>query len=199
MRWLAYRIFTALGWTIEGDLPDLPKMVVIGAPHTSNWDFFLFLAVIHHFDIRVNFLGKASLFRWPFGYMFRKVGGIPVDRSKPGGVVGEVASAFEVRDRMILVVAPEGTRAAATSWRSGFLEIAEGADIPVVFAGVDGRKKTVTISQPEWVGPSRHEFMDRTRAFYDDKPGIDPSRKGVIRLADETSALSYDVGEGQSE
>lgn len=186
MRWLSYRIFTALGWRVEGELADVPKMVIIGAPHTSNWDFFLFLSVIYHFDIKVSFLGKASLFRWPFGFMFRKVGGIPVDRSMPGGLVGQVASAFDARDRMILVVAPEGTRTAASFWRSGFVEIAYEANVPVVFAGVDGTAKTVVIGPPEKVGQDRGEFMDRVRAFYADKPGIDPSGKSAVLLADES-------------
>ena len=185
MRWLSYRVFRALGWRIEGELADLAKMVIIGAPHTSNWDFFLFLAVIYHFDIRVHFLGKASLFRWPFGFMFRKVGGIPVDRSGPGGLVGQVAAEFEAHDEMVLVIAPEGTRSAASSWKSGFVEMAHGSHVPVVFAGVHGANKTITISQPEWVGDDRREFMDRVRAFYADKPGLRPVGKSVVRLVDE--------------
>jgi 1-acyl-sn-glycerol-3-phosphate acyltransferase len=157
-------------------------MVIIGAPHTSNWDFFLFLAALHHFRIKVRFLGKASLFRWPFGFMFRKVGGIPVDRSQSGGLVGQVKAAFDASDEMILVIAPEGTRQAADSWKSGFLEIAEGAEVPVVFAGVDGDHNLLVISLPHNAGGDREAFMDEVRAFYADKPGIDPKGKGPVRL-----------------
>lgn len=185
MRRLSYKVSRWLGWSIEGVLPDVPKMVIIGAPHTSNWDFFLFLAAIHHFDIKVNFLGKHKLFRPPFGWMFRKVGGIPVDRSQPGGVVGQVKAAFDTRDEMILVVAPEGTRRAAPRWKSGFVEIAEGADVPVVFAGVDGENKVLEVGGPEFVGADREEFMDRARAFFADKSGIKPKGKGPVRLARE--------------
>jgi len=185
VRWLSYRIFTTLGWRVEGDLPDLPKMVIIGAPHTSNWDFFHFLAVIQHFHINVNFLGKHTLFKWPFGFMFRKVGGIPVDRRKAGGVVEQVRNAFAERDRMILVIAPEGTRDAADSWKPGFVRIASGADVPVVFAGVDSTRKTIFISEPHWVGDDEVGFMDRVRAFYADKNGMRPDKKGPVRLADE--------------
>lgn len=185
MRWLSHKVFTALGWRIEGELPDLPKMVVVGAPHTSNWDFFIFLAVIHHFDVKVRFLGKHTLFRWPIGWMFRKVGGIPVDRSQPGGLVGQVKKAFDSAERMILVVAPEGTRRAARSWKSGFVEIAEGADVPVVFAGVDGPTRTVHIGPPEMVGSDRNEFMQRARSFYSDIRGIRPEGKGPVRLGGE--------------
>jgi 1-acyl-sn-glycerol-3-phosphate acyltransferase len=187
MRWLSYRIFRALGWKFEGVLPDVPKMVIIGAPHTSNWDFFLFLAALIHYDMQVKFLGKQALFRWPFGFMFRKVGGIPVDRARPGGLVRQVKQAFDSADRMILVVAPEGTRKAATAWKSGFAQIAEGAGVPVVFAGVDGPQKTLTLSEANYVGSDRSEFMDRVRAFYADKPGMNPKGKGPVQLRREST------------
>jgi 1-acyl-sn-glycerol-3-phosphate acyltransferase len=188
MRWLSYRIFTTLGWKIQGELPDVPKMVIIGAPHTSNLDFFLFLAALYHFRIKVRFLGKASLFRWPFGFMFRKLGGIAVDRSQSEGLVGQVKAAFDASDEMILVIAPEGTRRPADSWKSGFLEIAEGADVPVVFAGVDGAHKLLAISPPHEVGEDREAFMDEVRGFYANKPGIDPKGKGPVRLDRESRA-----------
>jgi 1-acyl-sn-glycerol-3-phosphate acyltransferase len=186
MRWLSHRIATALGWRIRGELPDRPKMVILGAPHTSNWDFFLFLATIHHFDISVRFLGKHSLFRWPLGAMFRKVGGIPVDRSRSGGIVGQVKDAFDAADEMILVIAPEGTRAAAPAWKSGFVEIAEAAGVPVVLAGVHGANKTVTVGPTLELNADRAAFMDRVRDFYSSQPGIKPEGKGPVRLADET-------------
>lgn len=187
MRWLSYQIATALGWKIRGELPDEPKMVIVGAPHTSNWDFFLFLAALHHLDFTARFLGKSSLFRWPFAFMFRKVGGIPVDRSGPGGLVGQVEAAFEAEDEMILVIAPEGTRSAAPRWKSGFVEIAESAGVPVVLAGVDGINRVVTIGPALRVGDDRRAFMDRVRAFYADQPGINPEGKGPVRLGEESS------------
>lgn len=177
---------TALGWKIRGELPDEPKMVIVGAPHTSNWDFFLFLAALHHFDIRVRFLGKHSLFRWPLGFMFRKVGGIPVDRARPGGIVGQVEAAVDAEDEMILVIAPEGTRSVTPSWKSGFVEIAETADLPVVLAGVDGVEKVLTIGPALRVGESRALFMDLVRDFYADQPGIKPEGKGPVELAEES-------------
>lgn len=188
MRRLSYRVMKALGWRIEGDLPAVPKMVIIGAPHTSNWDFFLFLAALQHFRIHVEFLAKHTLFRWPFEPMFRKVGGIPVDRAQPGGVVRQVQDAFDRRERMILVVAPEGTRAPARHWKSGFVEIAERAGVPVVLAGVDAEGKVLTISPAIEVGDDRRSFMEEVRAFYADKNGINPSGKGPVRIAGEQAA-----------
>jgi 1-acyl-sn-glycerol-3-phosphate acyltransferase len=186
MRWLSHRIFTALGWKFEGEIPAIPKMVIIGAPHTSNWDFFLFLAAIHHFNIEPKFLGKHTLFRWPFGAMFRKVGGIPVDRTRGGGIVAQVKAVFESVREMILVIAPEGTRSPAPSWKSGFLEIAEAAEVPVLMAGVDSARKALVVSPPHEVGPSRSEFMDRVRAFYANKDGLNPEGKGPVRLRSES-------------
>jgi 1-acyl-sn-glycerol-3-phosphate acyltransferase len=185
MRWLSYRVMRWLGWEIVGDLPDVPKMVIVGAPHTSNWDFFLFLGTIQHFDIKVNFLGKASLFRWPFGAMFRKVGGIPVHRATSGGLVGQVKAAFDGAEQMILVVAPEGTRKAAPHWKSGFVEIAAGAMVPVVIAGVDGAKRVLTVSPPFDANRDRSLFMDDVRAFLSDKDGLRPEGKGPVRLDGE--------------
>lgn len=186
MRWLSYKVFRLLGWTVDGELPEESKFVIIGAPHTSNWDFFLFLAAMYHFNVRMSFLGKASLFRWPFGFMFEKVGGIPVDRAKAGGIVRQVKEAFDKANEMILVIAPEGTRKAAPKWKSGFVEIAARAEVPVVFAGVDGENRTLVISPAHYVGQDKSEFMDRVRDFYTEMPGIKPAFKGPVRLGNES-------------
>lgn len=166
-----------------GEVPSLPKMIIIGAPHTSNWDFVFFLGALHHFDLHVSYLGKSELFRPPFGWIFRKLGGIPVDRTKPGGVVEQARAAFEAVAEMILVIAPEGTRSAAREWKTGFMKIAEAARIPVVLAAVDGVDKTVTI------GPAlsvEDGFMDRVREFYATQRGYRPNKKTPVRLRGET-------------
>lgn len=187
MKWLSYHVLRLIGWRFEGKIPDVPKMVVIGAPHTSNWDFFLLLAALHHFGISVRFLGKKTLFRWPLGFMFRRVGGIPVDRSGPGGVVEQVTTTFESIQRMILVIAPEGTRRAAPYWRSGFLKIARGAGVPIVMAGVDGEHKVLSLSDAYEVMGDETTFMGQVRAFYADKNGMNPRGKGPVRIAEETT------------
>lgn len=181
MKRLSHRFFNAFGWQIVGEIPDVPKMVIIGAPHTSNRDFFLFLAALHHYAIEAKFLGKHTLFRAPLGFMFRKVGGIPVDRSKAGGVVAQVTAAFARSERMILVIAPEGTRGAAREWKSGFIEIAASANVPVVCAGV-GPGRILTLSEPMSVGEDRTAFMDRVREFYVDKTGLRPEHRSPVRL-----------------
>lgn len=187
MKWLSYQVCRALGWRFEGVVPDVPKMVIVGAPHTSNWDFLLFLAALHYFDLHVKFLGKHTLFRWPFGSLFRRWGGIPVDRKRATGVVDQVKEAFDAVTEMTLVIAPEGTRAAAPRWKSGFLEIAERVGVPVVPAGVDGVNKVVRIGPAQPVGLERTELMDRLRGFYAGMGGVRPELAGPVVLAGETA------------
>lgn len=166
-------------------IPPIPKMIILGAPHTSNWDFIVFLAALHHFRIEVRYLGKHTLFRWPFGHFFRATGGIPVDRSRAAGIVEQVADVFDEATHMILVIAPEGTRKPARRWKSGFLKIAEMADVPIVLAGIDYPTRTVTLGEAiDFAGDSKG-FMDAARDFYSDKRGLHPEMETPVALREE--------------
>ena len=125
------------GWTISGSLPPDPKFVIMGASHTSNWDFLVFLGAVQALGRKVHFIGKQSLFRWPLGGFMRALGGIPVDRSASQDLVSQVVAQFDAHDQFILVVAPEGTRSRTTNWKTGFYQIALKADVPIVAAGPD--------------------------------------------------------------
>lgn len=190
MKWLADKYLKLRGWTFVGELPDVPKMIIVGAPHTSNWDFVLFLGALVHFDMKVTYIGKHTLFKWPFGWLFRKWGGLPVDRSEPGGLVKQVAEAFDSAERMILVMAPEGTRKKAKAWKAGFIWIAAKANVPVVPAGVDGENKTVELGPGIRYEGDLTRFMDQLREFYAPKPGYDIAGKGPVRVSKEDVANS---------
>ena len=144
---LAKIIMRAVGWRVEGTLPDIPKFVLIGAPHTSNWDFLLFLGVIFSLRANVRFMGKSEMFRFPIGWFFRFCGGVPVDRKKSTGLVEQMVKVCNESEKFILTIAPEGTRHQVTEWKRGFYHIAKSAGIPIVMAVVDGRHKTVRIGQ----------------------------------------------------
>ena len=131
---LALRV---LGWRIEGAIPDVPKLVIAVAPHTSNWDFVVGVAAMFALDLRLSFLGKHTLFRGPFDALLRWMGGIPVDRASPHGVVAECVRAFAASDRRVLALAPQGTRKGAGRFHGGFLHIARGAGVPVLPAALD--------------------------------------------------------------
>jgi 1-acyl-sn-glycerol-3-phosphate acyltransferase len=182
---IVYRIFRLLGWRFEGGLPPDPKVIVIGAPHTSNWDFLAFMAAMGAFRIRPRYLGKHSLFRWPFGIFFRALGGIPVDRRKPGGVVGQVVEEFAGAERMVLVLAPEGTRGSAEKWKSGFIAIAKAAGVPVVPGVLDFGRKTIRLADPVRFEGDVNAFMDRIRTAYAGATGRRPQGQGPIRVNEE--------------
>ncbi|HEU4499963.1 MAG TPA: 1-acyl-sn-glycerol-3-phosphate acyltransferase [Sphingomicrobium sp.] len=137
IHWLLLQWFVRSGWTISGSLPADRKFVIMGASHTSNWDFLVFLGAVHVLDRKVHFIGKQSLFGWPLGGFMRALGGIPVDRGSRQDLVSQVVEQFDAHDDFILVVAPEGTRSRTTEWKTGFYQIALKADVPIVAAGPD--------------------------------------------------------------
>ena len=137
IRWLLVGWFQGSGWTIAGSLPPDRKFVIMGASHTSNWDFLVFLGAVHAIGRQVHFIGKHSLFKWPLGGFMRALGGVPVDRSAPQDLVSQIVAQFDAHDDFILVIAPEGTRSATRQWKTGFYQIAMRAGVPIVCAGPD--------------------------------------------------------------
>jgi 1-acyl-sn-glycerol-3-phosphate acyltransferase len=135
----------AIGWRIEGEIPNLRKFVIAVAPHTSNWDFIVGMAAMFALDLRLSFIGKHTLFGGPLAPFLRWMGGIPVDRSSPHGVVGDSVRAFESVERRVLAIAPQGTRKPVPRFKSGFLHIARGARVPILLAGLDYATRTVRL------------------------------------------------------
>ena len=148
-------------WRVEGAFPDLPKFVIALAPHTSNWDFVVGVAAMLALDIRVAFISKDTLFRWPFAGAMHWLGGIPVDRTSPHGVVAESVAAFKDLERRVLVIAPEGTRKRVARFRTGFLHIARGAGVPVLLAALDYEARCVRLGPT--VQPGEDVEADRVR------------------------------------
>ena len=163
----------------------MPKFVAIGAPHNSNWDFVLFLAVASHFKMRARVIGKHTLVRGPFGGLMRRLGVIPVRRGTGQGVVDQMVTAFAAADRMALVIAPEGTRGAEPYWRSGFYRISMAAEVPIVMAKINARDKVATLSEPFMPTGDVTADMNLIRAFFADVSGVDPEGESTIRLREE--------------
>jgi 1-acyl-sn-glycerol-3-phosphate acyltransferase len=133
------------GWRVEGAFPRCSRLVVAVAPHTSNWDFFNGAAAMFALDLKLSFIGKHTLFVWPFSVILRWMGGIPVDRSAAHGVVGEAIESFAHAPSRMLVIAPEGTRRKVERFKTGFLNIAKGAGVPIVLVALDYATRTVRI------------------------------------------------------
>jgi 1-acyl-sn-glycerol-3-phosphate acyltransferase len=137
----------ATGFRVEGELPDLKKYVIIAAPHTTNWDLPHTLAAGILYGARVHWMGKDTIFRWPFGGLMRWLGGLSVDRSKSNNAVAGMVQIFAERDELALIIAPAGTRTSSMAWKSGFYHVAVGAGVPLVLAFIDYAGKRVGIAQ----------------------------------------------------
>ena len=153
-RWLGRTVLRLGGWRVTGTLPDIPRLVLIAAPHSSNWDGIWGMAakMALGFDARV--LGKDALFWWPLSIVLRRLGVIPLDRSRPQGVVEQAIDLIRSSPKMWFALAPEGTRKPVEKWKSGFLKIAHGAGVPVLMAYFHYPQKTIGI------GPLFHTSGD---------------------------------------
>lgn len=177
------------GWKVEGQVPGR-RAVLIAHPHTSNWDLPHMIAVSGVLGTWASWLGKDSLFRPPFGWFIKALGGIPVDRSAPRGQVGEAIARIQESDRILLVVPPSGTRSRRDSWRSGFYWIAVGAQVPIACGYLDYGRKRAGIGLAFVPTGDIKADMDRIRAFYEGMTGAYPEETTRIYLSaeDEPSA-----------
>lgn len=183
---LARAYLTATGWNIRNDVPaDVDKFVIIAAPHTSNWDFPVTLAVAQVTDMKFYWVGKHTLFRWPFGGLMRRLGGIPIDRRKSQGFVEQIVDAFDEADAMALAIAPEGTRSKRDHWKSGFYHIAREAGVPIVLGFLDWSRREGGLGPMVDASMSKKEVMDAIRGFYADKEGRRHDTYTAPRLKNE--------------
>lgn len=175
------------GWEVADYVPDVPKMVLIGYPHTHNLDFPLMLACAAQLGVAVKWFGKESLFRPPFGALLEALGGIQVDRSAAHNVVERMVEVFEAHERMVLLISAEGTRLYRDAWKSGFYHIACGADVPIGLTYLDwGRHRAGIGAVILPSGDVRHD-MEQIRTYYAelDPIGRVPENAGQIRLPTE--------------
>ena len=178
---LSMWILNSLGWTVHADFPDERKYVLIAAPHTSNWDFPLGIVAARAIKLDVHWLGKHTLFRWPYGWFFRAIGGTPVDRDRTLNLIQQIAGLFAHSGQLILALAPEGTRRKTDHWKTGFYHIARAANVPIVMAYLDYGKKQVGIGGAFYPGDDIDEVFVRIRQFYQDRRGKHPDKESRIR------------------
>ncbi|AYF98468.1 1-acyl-sn-glycerol-3-phosphate acyltransferase [Protaetiibacter intestinalis] len=188
MRRLIARTFWALSrWKLVTETAPTRPTVLIGAPHTSNWDFVLMLAIAWRLGIDIRWLGKKSLFAGWRGPIMRALGGIPVDRADPARVVGEVVERIRSGEVFGLVVTPDGTRTNKGPWKSGFYRIARESGMPVTLGYVDRTTMTTGLGPTLELTGDVAADMDRIRAFYADKAGFRPEHRSEPRLSSEVA------------
>ena len=175
-------ILNMLGWSVQANLPDTSKYVIIAAPHTSNWDFPLGILAGKAMKLEPHWMGKHTLFRWPYGWFFRAIGGTPIRRGRGKKYIRQMTELFAHSERLVLALAPEGTRSKTDHWKTGFHRIARAAKVPIALAYLDFGHKMVGIG--EWFEPGKDIEADfaHIRAFYKNRIGKNPEKASLIRV-----------------
>ena len=162
-----FLLYTVFRWKIIGKFPkDLNKYLIIAAPHTHWQDFPLGVAINYAEKINANYIGKASLFKPPFGFIFKLLGGAPVDRSTSTNKVDAIISIFNSKNRFILALSPEGTRKKIDQWKTGFYFIAKGANVPIVMVTFDFGLKLLKVSEPFYTTENQEQDFETIYNYY---------------------------------
>lgn len=179
---MAAALLRLLVWRVQYAPPPGKKAIIVVYPHTSNWDFAIGIIGRAAIDLPLRWIGKHTLFRGPFGTLFRWLGGIPVDRGMSNGLVGQLCAQFSAHDLFYLAFTPEGTRSRTEGWKSGFYQLALAARVPVGLGVIDYANKRVGVDT--WLRMSGDPAADMARiaAFYADKRGLYPEKAGPVRF-----------------
>lgn len=170
-----------LGWTVHAEFPDTEKYVLIVAPHTSNWDFPLGILIKTALQLDARWMGKHTLFRWPAGWFFRALGGVPVRRDQALNMINQMADLFADPGQMVLALAPEGTRIKKDHWKTGFYHIARAAQVPIVMAYLDYENKEVGLGGTFYPSDDINEVFVKIREFYRGRNGKYPEQQSLIQ------------------
>lgn len=165
-RWIGRWMLTRKGWTVEGEVANIPRAVVIAAPHTSNWDGYYAVAGMMALSLRLSIMAKDSLFKWYMAWFLTWVGFIRVNRSAPGGFVEKCAATLKDSDGLWLVVPPEGTRTNAEKWKSGFHRIAVLSGQPMLPISIDFDKKRMVFGEPMQATDDYEADLEKLLDFY---------------------------------
>jgi 1-acyl-sn-glycerol-3-phosphate acyltransferase len=174
-KYLVKKFHKWYGWKVIGDFPtDIPKYLIIGGPHTTNWDFMKALFGIYEKNETVTILGKKELFRPPFGWIFRALNVIPVERKKNSNAVDATVDIFNQHDKLVIGLSPEGTRHKTERLRTGFYHIARKANIPLVMIGVNYTNRTMEIASPYTLSGDMEKDFEYIQKFYEKQSGMYP-------------------------
>ena len=184
--WIGRLWLWSFGWKLHGEAATYRKFVLIAAPHTSNWDFPFMLATAYVMGVRLSWFGKHTLFIPPWGWLMRKLGGIPVDRRSPQSLVIQMAEKFQSSADLVLAVPPEGTRSKVGLWKSGFYHIASKSGVPIGLGYLDYSRKLCGLGMFVMPSGKVNEDMNKIRAFYRNIRGKHPDLESEPRLQEET-------------
>ncbi len=167
MKKFSKRLLNLWGWETVGEVPaEHRKLLIIEAPHTSNWDYLLGMLAITSVGIKVNVVIKKEIFFWPFGFLLKKLGGIPLDRSGNLSKVDSLAALFREKDELNLAITPEGTRSLSTKWKRGYYYIAEKAGVPILLTAIDYKQKAAIFGPVLYPTGNYKKDLKKIEAFY---------------------------------
>lgn len=172
LRFIAILMLKLIGWKARGGAVSTPKYVLIGAPHTSNWDFPLMLLVVLKLRLKVFWMGKHTLFPFPFAGLMKWLGGIPIDRARSHNVVHQTVNQFSQQENLVVLIPPEGTRSKVAKWKTGFYHIANNAGVPILMGYVDATRKEAGFADFFYPTGDIDTDMEAILAFYADKKGL---------------------------
>ncbi len=179
-------IFYILGWKIKGNIPTLKKLIFIIYPHTSNYDFFIGLGLRKKIGLKhIKFLGKSELFNPVTGWIFKKLGGIPVNRHSSSNMIDQVVEMLHNYDEIQITISPEGTRKYTNFWRTGFYYIAQKSELPLVLVGFDYSTRTVIFDEPYYVTDDKEKDLNYFRSFYTNINGFTPENQSEIQFIEK--------------
>lgn len=166
VRKLARWLISSRGWRIAGDLPEARKLILAVGPHTSNWDFIVAVVAMLALDMRIHWLGKHSLFRWPLAGLLIRLGGIAVNRGNTKGVAEQIGQRLRDADEMMIAITPEGTRGKVAELKTGFSRIARAGDCQVLPVTLDFAHREIRLHQPFEPGDVPEEDATRVRDVF---------------------------------
>jgi len=174
LRLISTLVLKLIGWKPIGKPLEHQRFVLIGAPHTSNWDFPIMLMVVLKLRLNLHWMGKHTLFPFPVSGLMKWLGGIPINRTATHGVVDQIVEQYHQREDLVVLVPPEGTRAKVAQWKTGFYHIANNARVPILMGYIDASRKEAGLADFFHPSGDLEKDMQDIRAFYADKKGINP-------------------------
>jgi 1-acyl-sn-glycerol-3-phosphate acyltransferase len=199
MRWISVIGLRLSGWKCEGEKPTSPKYVLICGPHTSNWDWLIFMAMVFAFRARLYYMAKDSLFRGAKGPLLKWLGGLPIDRSRNTGVVEQMVEQFNKSDSLELAIPPEGTRRRAEKWKTGFYHVAFQAQVPVVMGFLDYENKIGGFGPQFMPTGDIEEDIVLCREFYGPLKGLNAEWTSPVRVSVPAEEAAEDRGRNGGE
>ena len=176
LTWLGRNVLRILGWRVIGEVPNLKKIILIGAPHTSNWDFVIAMATLLGLNIKMNWMAKHTIFKFGFKTLLEWLGGIPTNRLQPDLIVRNVTKLMQKEGSMVLGLTPEGTRKKVKTWKTGFLRFAKNLECPILMVGLNFPEKLVVIGETFYPTGNNEKDLLAIQTYYQQFKGKKPDQ-----------------------